>query len=40
MEDNPKRVSDVMTRDLAVLRPTQTLRDAAQKMADLNVGVW
>jgi CBS domain-containing protein len=39
MEDNPKRVSDVMTRNLEVLRPTQTLRDAAQKMADLNVGV-
>ncbi|OXH87858.1 CBS domain-containing protein, partial [Burkholderia multivorans] len=31
-------VADVMTRDAATIGPTQTLRDAAKLMDDLNVG--
>lgn len=36
---NPKRVAEVMTRDVEVIRPQQTMREAAQKMDALNVGV-
>ncbi|KVD50070.1 hypothetical protein WS61_03645 [Burkholderia sp. ABCPW 11] len=32
------RVSEVMTRDAATIGPTQSLRDAARLMNDLNVG--
>ncbi|RAD74516.1 CBS domain-containing protein, partial [Burkholderia multivorans] len=32
------KVADVMTRDAATIGPTQTLRDAAKLMDDLNVG--
>ncbi|MDN7621121.1 CBS domain-containing protein, partial [Burkholderia cenocepacia] len=31
-------VSEVMTRDAATIGPTQSLRDAAKLMSDLNVG--
>lgn len=31
-------VSEVMTRDAATVSPTQSLRDAARLMSDLNVG--
>ncbi|CAD6561329.1 Hypoxic response protein 1 [Paraburkholderia sabiae] len=31
-------VAEVMTRDPVTIRPTQTLRDAAKMMDDLNVG--
>ena len=33
------RVKDVMTRQVEVIRPDATLKDAAAKMADLDVGV-
>jgi CBS domain-containing protein len=33
------RVADVMTRDVAVVRPDDAIRHAAQKMDELNVGV-
>ena len=33
------RVKDVMTRHVEVIRPDATLKDAAAKMADLDVGV-
>jgi CBS domain-containing protein len=33
------RLKDVMTRHVEVIRPDATLRDAANKMADLDVGV-
>jgi len=33
------KVSDCMTRDVRVVAPTQSLRDAAQMMAELDVGI-
>jgi CBS domain-containing protein len=33
------RISDVMTRDVQVIRPDKSVRDAAQLMDSLNVGV-
>lgn len=33
-----KTIADVMTPDVEVLRPEETLRDAARAMADLDVG--
>ena len=33
-----KTVAEVMTQDVEVLRPDETLRDAARAMADLDVG--
>jgi CBS domain-containing protein len=33
------KVSDCMTRDVRVVAPTQSLRDAAQLMAELDVGI-
>ena len=33
------KVSDCMTRDVRVAAPTQSLRDAAQLMAELDVGI-
>ena len=33
------RVADVMTRDVAVVRPDDVIRHAAQKMDELNIGV-
>lgn len=33
------KVSDCMTRDVRVAAPTQTLREAAQLMAELDVGI-
>nr|WP_244132800.1 CBS domain-containing protein [Burkholderia sp. BCC0397] len=32
------RVSEGMTRDAATIGPTPSLRDAARRMSDLNVG--
>lgn len=41
METNPnsQRVSDVMTRGVEMVGPRQSIRDAACKMAEINVGV-
>lgn len=36
---NPKPVSEVMTRDVEVIGPRQTMREAARKMDELNIGV-
>jgi CBS domain-containing protein len=36
---NPKQVSEVMTRDVEVIGPRQTMREAARKMDELNIGV-
>jgi CBS domain-containing protein len=36
---NPKKVSEVMTRDVEVIRPEQSMHEAAQKMEELNIGV-
>ncbi len=33
-----KTIAEVMTQDVEVLRPDETLRDAARAMADLDVG--
>lgn len=33
-----KTIAEVMTHDVEVLRPDETLRDAARAMADLDVG--
>jgi CBS domain-containing protein len=33
-----KKIREVMTRDVEVINPTDTLRDAAEKMRSLNVG--
>lgn len=33
-----KRIEDVMTRDVEVIGPNDTVREAAEKMATLNVG--
>lgn len=36
---NPKMVSEVMTRGVEIIGPGQSMREAAQKMDELNVGV-
>jgi CBS domain-containing protein len=33
------QVSEVMTRDVRLIEPTQTIRDAAQLMAELDAGI-
>jgi CBS domain-containing protein len=33
------KVSDVMTRDVQLIEPTQTIRDAAKLMADMDAGI-
>src|SRR5215212_4005852 len=33
------KVSDVMTRDVQLIEPTQTIRDAAKLMAELDAGI-
>jgi CBS domain-containing protein len=33
------RVSEVMTRDVRVARPDQTIQDAAKMMSDVDAGV-
>ncbi len=33
-----QRISEIMTTDVEVVRPEETLRDAARAMADLDVG--
>jgi CBS domain-containing protein len=33
------RVAEVMTRDVRLIEPTQTIRDAAQLMAELDAGI-
>ena len=33
------KVSEVMTRDVQLIEPTQTIRDAAQLMAELDAGI-
>jgi CBS domain-containing protein len=33
------KVSEVMTRDVRLIEPTQTIRDAAKLMADLDAGI-
>jgi CBS domain-containing protein len=38
MEAN-MRVAEVMTRDVRLIEPTQTIRDAAQLMAELDAGI-
>lgn len=32
------KVADIMTRDVAVARPTDTIQDVARRMADIDVG--
>jgi CBS domain-containing protein len=39
MEDNPKQVAAIMTRGVETVRPSDSLRDAARKMEDMNIGV-
>ncbi|ATB29824.1 CBS domain-containing protein [Melittangium boletus] len=34
-----RKISEVMTRDVETLRPTDTVRDASESMRSLNVGV-
>jgi len=34
-----RKISEVMTRDVETLRPTDTVRDASEAMRSLNVGV-
>jgi CBS domain-containing protein len=36
---NPKMVSEVMTRGVEVIGPGQSMREAAQKMDEFNIGV-
>ena len=33
------KVSEVMTRDVRLIEPTQTIRDAAKLMAELDAGI-
>jgi len=33
------RVAEIMTRDVRLIEPTQTIRDAAQLMAELDAGI-
>jgi len=33
------KVSDLMTRDVQLIEPTQTIRDAAKLMADMDAGI-
>ena len=33
------KVSEVMTQDVRLIEPTQTLRDAARMMAELDAGI-
>jgi CBS domain-containing protein len=38
-EEELMKVSEVMTRDVQLIEPTQTIRDAARMMAELDAGI-